>query len=210
LVLPKIECLKPNDQFIKMAKDISFMQYMRAHGNTPGPTQRPFLTGAISGFLAGIPSGALLYWSGALAAIAEKFNARFLVILVIEAVLMILAGMLYAAIFKRAANDREGGWLFGAGYGFLLWTFAPVTIWQTVTATAVAVGRAAMGLFAAHVLYGLLLGLLFPRVHALVQRRLSEAPKPESEEKEIQRKSSVERNKPEFTASAAKIQGGHG
>jgi len=192
-----------------MAKDISFMQYMRAHGNTPGPTQRPYLTGAISGFLAGIPSGALLYRSGALGSIVEKFNTSFAMVLAVEAVLMVLAGMLYAAIFKRAANDCEGGWLFGASYGFLLWMFAPVTIWQTVTLTAVAVGRAGVGLFAAHVLYGLILGLLYPRIHALVQMRLSDAPRAENKEKEIRRKTPPQLKKTEFAAQSAKIQGGN-
>jgi hypothetical protein len=192
-----------------MSKDISFMQYMRAHGNTPGPTQRPLLTGAIAGLLAGIPSGAILYWSGAIAAIADWFQTNLGWILAIEAVLMILAGMLYAVIFKRAANDCEGGWLFGAGYGFLLWMFAPVTIWQTVTTTQIAVGGAAMGLFASHVLYGVVLGLLYPRIHALVKMRLSEAPKPKHKEKEIRRESAPRGKKTEFAAKTAKIQGGH-
>ena len=159
-----------------MAKDISFMQYMRAHGNTPGPTQRPLLTGAIGGLIAGIPSAALLYWSGALAGVAKSFGADLWLVLSVDGVLMIFAGILYAAIFKRAANDREGGWLFGISYGFLLWMISPITIWQLAAANPAVVGRPAMGLFAAQLLYGLFLGLLFPRIHALVQMRLSDVP----------------------------------
>lgn len=189
-----------------MAKDISFLQYMRAHGNTPGPTQRPLLTGAIGGLIAEIPSGALLYWSGALASIAERFGANVWSVLAADAVLMILAGMLYAAIFKRAANDCEGGWLFGAAYGFLLWMFAPVTIWQILTSRPAAVGHAAMGLFAAHVLYGLVLGLVYPRIHALVQARLNETPEESSERRKSREKTVSRHTKPEFAASTAKVQ----
>lgn len=185
-----------------MPKDITFMQYMRAHGNTPGPTQRPLLTGAIGGLLAEIPSGAVLYWSGALASIAERFGVDVWIVLAVDAGLMILAGMLYAAIFKRAANDCEGGWLFGAAYGFLLWLFAPVTIWQLFASRPAAVGRAAMGLFAAHILYGLALGLLYPRIHAHVQMRLRDAPKTETA------KTVTRHTKPEFPAQTAKVQGG--
>ena len=93
---------------------------------------------------------------------------------------MTLAGMLYAAIFKRAANDCEGGWLFGISYGFLLWMLAPITLWQLVTPHPVVVGGAAMGLFGAQVFYGLVLGLIFPRIHQLVQIRLSDVPKNQS------------------------------
>src|SRR5687768_9062201 len=155
-----------------MAKDISFMQYMRAHGNTPGPTQRPLLTGAISGLLAEIPSALLLYYSGASASVAAAFDVGGWFVFTVSAALKVLAGLIYAAIFKRAANDREGSWLFGAAYGFLLWMLAPVTLWQLITSRPVAVGRAAMGLFGAQVLYGLVLGLVYPRVHSLVQGKL--------------------------------------
>ena len=38
-----------------------------AHGDDPGPTQRPLLAGAISGVLATIPAIAILYAFGSLA-----------------------------------------------------------------------------------------------------------------------------------------------
>lgn len=167
-----------------MASDISFMQYMRAHGNTPGPTQRPLLTGALSGLFAEIPSGLLLYWSGALSSIEKYFFWDTRLILAADGALMIFSGILYAWIFKRAANDCKGGWLFGISFGFLLWMFAPVTLWQIITNQPIAVGHAAMGLFGSRIVFGFFLGLLFPRVHALVQRRLSEAlnkPQPSGE-----------------------------
>jgi len=155
-----------------MARDISFLQYMRAHGNTPGPTQRPYLNGAISGLFAAVPSFIVLYFSDALDSIEKTFSASRPLTLVVYAALMILAGIAYAAIFKRAANDRQGGWLFGISYGFLLWVLGPVTIWQTISNRPVATGHAAMGLFGAQVIFGLVLGLLFPAVHSFLQARL--------------------------------------
>src|SRR5215218_1061370 len=145
-----------------MAKDISFMQYMRAHGNTAGPTQRPLMTGAISGFLAFLPYELVLRASGGRASIAAGFDISLWTSSAMNMTVMVVAGIVYAAIFKRAANDCSGGWIFGASYGFLLWMIAPITLWQLLSARELAVGTAAMGLFGAHVLYGLALGLVFP------------------------------------------------
>ena len=155
-----------------MANDVSFMQYMRAHGNTAGPTQRPFLVGAITGAIGFVPFEVVLRLSGARAAIASGLGISTTMSAVIGIGIMLVAGILYAAIFKRAANDREGGWLFGASFGFLVWLIAPITLWQLVTSRQIAVGSAAMGLFGAHVLYGLVLGTAFPWIHSLVQSRL--------------------------------------
>ncbi len=155
-----------------MANDISFLQYMRAHGNTAGPTQRPYLTGAIAGAVAFVPFELLMRLSGARSAIAYAFEFSAWVSAAIGAAVMIVAGVLYAAVFKRAANDCQGGWLFGACFGFAVWLVAPITLWQLVTSRAVVVGTAAIGLFGAHVAYGLVLGLLFPWIHFLIQSRL--------------------------------------
>ena len=81
---------------------------------------------------------------------------------------MILAGVLYAAIFKRAANDFHGGWLFGASYGFLIWMIAPITLWQLFTGgRSLSEGR--HGALRRQFLYGIALGLAFPWIHGLVQ-----------------------------------------
>lgn len=158
-----------------MPRDISFLQYMRAHGNTTGPTQRPLLTGAIGGLLAFAPFELVMQLSGARESIARGFGISQWVSISISAAVMVVAGLLYAGVFKRAANDFHGGWLFGASFGFLLWMVAPVTLWQLLTGRPIAVGTAAMGLFAGHILFGIALGLVFPWVHFLLQRRLNEA-----------------------------------
>ena len=148
------------------------MQYMRAHGNTAGPTQRPLLTGAIGGLIAFLPYEALLRLSGARDAITRGFEINVWMSTAINMTVMIGAGILYAAIYKRAANDCHGGWIFGASYGFLLWMLAPVTIFQLISPKPIAVGTAAMGLFGAHIVYGLALGIVFPWIHFLIQSRL--------------------------------------
>ena len=155
-----------------MAKDISFWQYMRAHGNTAGPTQRPLVTGALSGLIAFGPYEAILRLSGARASIADHLDINIWISSAINLGVMIIAGVIYGAVFKRAANDRSGGWIFGASYGFLLWMIAPISIWQILTSRALAVGTAAIGLFGAHVVYGLVLGFVFPWIHSLIQARL--------------------------------------
>jgi len=159
-----------------MGNDVSFMQYMRAHGNMPGPTQRPYMTGAIGGLLAEIPAAALLFWSGALESASRFFSINLWLTISLDAALMILAGTIYAAIFKRAANDRRGGWLFGAAYGFLLWMLTPFTLWQLITSRPIVVGTAAMGVFGARIVYGLILGLLYPHIHARLQKKLKSSP----------------------------------
>ena len=191
-----------------MAKNISFLQYMKAHGNTPGPTQRPLLTGAIGGLIAEMPSAALLYWSGALVGVAERAGSSLVTSHLVHAALMVLAGMLYAAIFKRAANDRTGGWLFGAAFGFGLWMFAPITIWQLFASRPLAVGKAAIGLFLGHVLYGLILGFLYPHIHGLVQGRLRRTSAETPASTNGPERAVIHHPKPEFVSQTAKIQTG--
>ena len=51
---------------MKSNNGISGIQYMRAHGNSVGPTHRPMLTGLISGIAAALPALAVRAMSGAL------------------------------------------------------------------------------------------------------------------------------------------------
>jgi hypothetical protein len=155
-----------------MARDISFFQYLRAHGNTAGPAQRPLLTGAVSAFIAFFPYEAVLWVAGARASIAKEFGIGAWVSSMINVVILVFAGVVYAAIFKRAANDRSGGWIFGASYGFVLWLIAPISIWQLSSSRGLVVGTAAMGLFAAYILFGSVLGVIFPWINSLIQSKL--------------------------------------
>ena len=155
-----------------MAKTASFVQYMRAHGNTPGPTQRPLLAGAVTALIAEMPALAMLWWSGALTDAARTLSLPLWTTVALHSAGAILCGAIYGRVFSRAANDPRGGWLFGISYGFLMWMIGPVTVLQWVLQRPIAVGVAAMGILGAYLLYGLVLGLLFPWVHRSLQWEL--------------------------------------
>jgi hypothetical protein len=125
----------------------------------------------LSGVIAELTALPLVWFSGALRELARSLGSTTWLALVIHVCLMTLAGALYGKIFMRAANDRRGGWLFGISFGFLLWMLGPVTILQWLLRRPAVIGVASIGLFAAQVLFGLLLGLLFPWIHSLIQRR---------------------------------------
>jgi hypothetical protein len=161
-----------------MARSASFIAYMRAHGNAPGPTQRPILAGAVTGFLAEIPGVLVLWWSDALTSIMQALSLSPWTTLALHSLAMVITGGIYGRVFSRAANDPRGGWLFGISYGFLIWMIGPVTILQWTLGRPLALGVAAMGVLAAHLVYGLSLGLLFPWIHKLLQHELREAKEP--------------------------------
>jgi hypothetical protein len=152
--------------------DISPLQYMRAHGNSPGPTHRPMLTGCLSGLIAYLPALLVRYYAGTLEAEAAALGVSVGIAAVAVAGVSIVIGLLYAAVFQRAANDTRSGWLFGSSFGFLIWMLGPVEIWQIATGHALASGGAAIGLFGSYVLYGLVLGSVFPLVNKLLQKEL--------------------------------------
>lgn len=151
---------------------------MRAHGNTPGPTQRPVSAGALTGFAAEIPAALMLSWSGGLTSAAESLALPLWAILALHSLAAIAGGAIYGRLFSRAANDPQGGWLFGISYGFLIWMIGPVTVLQWVLGRPLALGVAAMGILASHLIYGLTLGLLFPWIHKLLQCKLEHLKEP--------------------------------
>ena len=162
-----------------MARSASFLQYMRAHGNTPGPTQRPILAGAITGLVAEVPAAAMLWWSGAVASASEALVLPVWLILILHLAAAIIGGAIYGRVFSRAANDPRGGWLFGISYGFLIWMIGPVTILQWSLGRPLVVGTAAMGVLGAHLVYGLALGLLYPGIHRLLQTKVEHLQAPQ-------------------------------
>jgi hypothetical protein len=145
-----------------MTKDVSFIQYMRAHGNTPAPTQRPLLSGAVAGIAAFVPAAIIFYASGAAQAASQKLASSKIAAIIAFALVSVIVGMVYAWIFGRAANDKLGGWLFGMSFGFLVWIVGPTSVLQLWASEPMAKGNAAMGLFGAHVIHGLVLGAVYP------------------------------------------------
>lgn len=148
------------------------MSFLRAHGMDPGPLQRPLLAGAIAGAAATIPAGAVFAAFGSFDVVAEGIlrAPRPLAGLLLFCAFT-LAGPLYGLAFRRAANDPRGGWLFGAVFAFILWTAAPVMVLPLLGAGAMAGGRAAEGFLAAFLVWGVVLGGLFPRIHRPLHAR---------------------------------------
>jgi len=151
-----------------------FIQYMRAHGNTPGPTQRPKLAGATTALIAGMPALLLLWRTGAAESLSQALAIAPWVVLALYWCVMALAGAIYGQVFSRAANDHCAGWLFGISYGFLLWMIGPVMALQWIIGRPVVIGLAAMGLLGSHLLYGLALGIMFPFIHHSLQSKLGD------------------------------------
>lgn len=149
-------------------------RFLQAHGYEAGPTQRPRLSGAVSAALAEVPTVMLLWMTGALGALADAMHLDLVTGLGLHVGLVIVAGVVYGQFFQRAANDRQGGWLFGLAYGFLCWMAGPVTALEWALGRPVIAGPPAQGLFFAYLLWGLLVGLLFPRIHQPLQAGLDD------------------------------------
>ncbi|HXE56378.1 MAG TPA: hypothetical protein VNK43_00110 [Gemmatimonadales bacterium] len=152
-------------------RESGLVRYMRAHGDTPGPTQRPGGAGAMTGALAGIPSGAVPVERGALRSVGAALGRRPGTVARLRPLLSLGAGICYRWGFGRGANDRGDGWLFGATYGYLLWPLGPVTFLRWTLGTPLGVGRPALGLLGLNLVYGVVLGAAYPFVHRTIQRR---------------------------------------
>ena len=149
------------------------MSFLNAHGFEPGPTQRPLLAGALTGLVAAAPA------SGAFAAFCSlRVLAHDILSLpqTLTAGMVILAfavaGAVYGGLFRRGADDRHGGWLFGLAYSLLLWMVAPVIVLPLIPGMHMAAGRVAVGFLASFLTWGLFLGVLFPHVHKPLQADL--------------------------------------
>ena len=146
-------------------------QFMSAHGYAATPTQRPVRTGLLAGAIAALPALAIVLLPGALKKLGETLGmtagrAGWLGLLFLA-----ICGAIYGRIFMRTANDRRGGWLFGISYGFLIWMLGPVTVLQAIRGKPVAVGTQAVELLGSFLVYGLVLGVIFPWVHRLLEKQ---------------------------------------
>jgi hypothetical protein len=137
------------------------IEQLRAHGFDPGPSQRP----RIAGFIAAGASAPI-----ALFVFARCGDLRSPAMVALAALVLLFEGVLYGQIFRRAANDRRGGWMFGMSFGFAVWTATVALLRASSTHPT---GLAAMGLFAGFVTHGALVGLIFPWIHTLIMRRLT-------------------------------------
>lgn len=154
------------------------MSFWHLHGRDPEPLQRPRLTGAIVGIAAAFAAAAVVWSTGSADPPAQAIGVPRLPLTLLSIAALGIAGAAYGAAFLRAANDRRGGWLFGLGWGFLTWALGPITLCQWLLGKPIATGSHAEFLFAAHLLWGLLLGTLFPLVQRRIEMDAGSAPSP--------------------------------
>jgi hypothetical protein len=149
------------------------MSVLRAHGMDAGPLQQPILAGLLSGLLATVPAGAVFVAFGSFQVVADQVMRlpRPLTAAVLLAAFT-ASGALYGLAFRRAANDRRGGWLFGAAFGFLLWMAAPIVALPLIGGSGMAAGTAATGFFACFLVWGTTVGAVFPFVHRPLHARM--------------------------------------
>ncbi|PVE23597.1 hypothetical protein DC522_14980 [Microvirga sp. KLBC 81] len=141
------------------------LRMLRAHGLDAGPTQRPLFAGATAGVIAALPALAILAGFQALDAPAKAAGTSVFSASLAYAALMLFGGILYGWLFQRAANDVQGGWLFGMAYGFVLWMLGPVPLLQWLPDQPILRGYPAAGLLLAQLLWGLVTGVVFPLIH---------------------------------------------
>lgn len=151
--------------------------FLEVYGYDPGPSQRPLISGAISGILATIPATAILMYFGSLHAEAEILGMSELETLAIGWVGMAIAGAAYARIFGRAANAARDGWLFGISFGLLMWAAGAVLILPLISGGRSPAGTAAAGVALSLAVWGAAAGILVPFVHRPLHESIETASK---------------------------------
>lgn len=151
--------------------------FLSVHGYTPGPTQRPFTAGSISGLIATAPAIVVLYLFGSLRIEAMILHLSIWGTLGAGWVMMAIAGAIYARLFGRAANHVHGGWVFGMGFGFVLWAAGAEMVLPLISGGAAPAGKAAMGVALSMLAWGCGLGALVPFVHEPLHEKLETAAK---------------------------------
>jgi hypothetical protein len=151
--------------------------FLAAHGYDPGPSQRPFTAGAISGILGTIPAIGILVAFGSLKAEAAILGMTPLATLGAGWAAMAVAGAAYARFFGRAANGLRGGWLFGMSFGFALWAAGAVLVLPIVSSGRAPAGPAAVGVAVSLIVWGFATGILVPFVHRPLHESLETASK---------------------------------
>lgn len=150
---------------------------LAAHGYEPGPSQRPFLAGAISGLIATIPAIPVLMFFGSLRVEGHILGMSPMETLGAGWAAMAIAGAVYARGFGRAANNPKGGWLFGLSFAFALWAAGAVLVLPLLSHGHAPAGPAAVGVALSMLIWGLFTGVLVPFVHRPLHESLERASK---------------------------------
>lgn len=149
--------------------------FLSVHGYDPGPSQRPLLSGAVSGVLATALALPILLWCGSLEVEARILGLSPILTIAIGWLVMAIAGAVYARLFGRAANNVHGGWLFGMAFGFALWAGGAVLILPLLSGGRAPAGIAGIGVGLSMLAWGLAIGILQPFVHRPFHESLQRA-----------------------------------
>lgn len=149
--------------------------FLSVHGYDPGPSQRPLLSGALSGVLGTIPAIPILLVFGSLRVEAAILGFSTVPTLGVGCAAMACAGAVYARTFGRAANNVHGGWLFGMAFGFALWAAGAVLLLPLISGGRAPAGPAALGVALSLLAWGLATGILVPFVHRPFHESLEKA-----------------------------------
>ena len=143
------------------------LRMLQAHGLDAGPTQRPLLAGAAAGLLADIPAVAVLASFGSLDALGRAFGVSPALAGLAYGCVMLLGGLAYGSLFQRAANNPRA-------FGFVLWMLGPIPLLQWLPDRPILSDNPAIGLLLGQLLWGLVLGAVFPFVHRRLHADLEE------------------------------------
>jgi ABC-type Co2+ transport system permease subunit len=151
--------------------------FLAAHGYDPGPSQRPFSSGAISGVLGTIPAVGVLIAFGSLEVEASILGMSPLATIAAGCIVMAIAGAAYARFFGRAANAVRSGWIWGMSFGFALWAAGAVLVLPLLSGGRAPAGDPAIGVALSLIIWGLATGILVPFVHRPLHESLETASK---------------------------------
>lgn len=149
--------------------------FLSAHGFDPGPTQRPYLSGALSGVIGTVPAIAILELFGSVKAEAQILGISQPLTLAAGLVAMAVAGAIYGRLFGRAANYVRGGWLFGMAFGFVLWAAGAVMVLPLASGGQIPAGLPGIGVLLSMLMWGTALGIAHPFVHRPLHQDLESA-----------------------------------
>jgi hypothetical protein len=122
--------------------------------------------------VAAVPAVAVLWQFGSLEVETRILGLPIALTLAAGWVAMAISGAIYARLFGRAANQKRGGWLFGAAFAFAMWAAGAVLVLPLVSDGRMPAGAAALGLVVSLLVWGATLGLVLPYIHPLLHERI--------------------------------------
>ncbi|HQU08286.1 MAG: hypothetical protein B7X04_03660 [Parcubacteria group bacterium 21-54-25] len=128
--------------------------------------QKSIVGGVIGGLIGGVVFGMLSQMMGMMPMIAMLVHSQSVVVgWAVHLVLSVLGGIVFAIAFDNLAKSYWGGTLYGMMYGVIWWALGMMTIMPILlgmpTEWSSALSSANMMSLMGHLIWGILLGLVF-------------------------------------------------